>query len=1028
MSRTLWRTDRAPIVAPQPPYNRYLQCKNKNMRLPGKLWKPQKESCNLIEGYINDFYAGKTKASFLVKMPTGTGKTGVMTVVSHEITKVRSILVVCPRTALRTQLFNEISNDFYSKIGYASKNLKKVIQLKSGNNFVASHLSKIVVTTIQKLNSTRRNESKTFDKICKKFELIIFDEGHYEPATNWSRSIREIDSPKIIFTATPFRNDFKTFEFHSDYVYAIKHSECEKLNILRKPKFIALKNESNPTKFVKQVLIEFKKVTTQFSNARLIIRCDDYPTILKISKALEVSGEDFVSIHERFKPKKYSWGFKNVPPTSIKSNIWVHQYKLLEGIDDPNFMVLSSFKPIKNSRQLIQQIGRILRNVKRIKKQKAIVLDDKNSVHQKTWDSYLKYDENINDQVGKTYGENLMDALNQLPEIEYVDRAFRKNYLKEPLYDLLEDIYVPLSTNVLRWDIAVDSKMIEKKINFYHDDKDFSSTFHRIDSNSGVHLYITYESSPILANHFFFDINLNICIHKIIKGKVLFYDSKGTSLSTLVPDNGLRSVNPKSLKKLISGKLNSRVVNISLKNSVLGNNAITGHSYSAISVKNTTPYLDDHGQVISSVVGYSKETKSKLFDKKDIFRRYIGMQKGRITQTNSRHNLDIYFKWLEEIVTILDDSSKSNSVFKRFATETKPPPTLKPLNILLDFSEIKAIKFQDGSGEIESHEIISKVNEIGGKFITNIKLGNDKYEIELFYNPLKRLFTLSSDEISKTFWNEKDEDIIKYFNQNQSFRIVTDLKNVMYAFGSFFNPQLKTGRSFKQDDFQLRNVLVPIDQLGNKFINEKGKQCQPGNVGWQKDSLFHLVDSKGKGTKLASEFKDADILICDDMGTEVADFILSTKSKVMFIHVKGIGKKPVSKVAASKLMDVCSQAIKNLEYLSMFNTDPPAGMNSKWKKSWKANKVKGEVDERIRIGNRTNIKENWKTISNRIADPSTEKEVCLLLGGILSKEEFITQLKKEKGNSVAIQALMLLNGTLANVGSIGAKLKVYCSK
>jgi hypothetical protein len=249
----------------------------------------------------------------------------------------------------------------------------------------------------------------------------------------------------------------------------------------------------------------------------------------------------------------------------------------------------------------------------------------------------------------------------------------------------------------------------------------------------------------------------------------------------------------------------------------------------------------------------------------------------------------------------------------------------------------------------------------------------------------------------------------------------------MYAFGSFFNPQLKTGSSFKIETFQLKNILIPVKELSLKFINEKGSKCQPYYRGWQLDSLFHLIDSKGKGTVLSTEFKNTEILICDDMGVEVADFILCTDNKVSFIHVKGIGKKPVSKVSASKLMEVCGQAIKNIEYLSMFNTKAPAGIAKKWSKEWTADKVKGKVKNRIREGDKINHKDNWRAISSKISDPSIEKEVWLVLGGILSKKEFIRQLQKTTGNSVALQTLMLLNGTLANVGSIGGKLKIFCS-
>ncbi|MDV5211456.1 hypothetical protein QQA06_14900 [Acinetobacter baumannii] len=50
-----------------------------------------------------------------------------------------------------------------------------------------------------------------------------------------------------------------------------------------------------------------------------------------------------------------------------------------------------------------------------------------------------------------------------------------------------------------------------------------------------------------------------------------------------------------------------------------------------------------------------------------------------------------------------------------------------------------------------------------------------------------------------------------------------------------------------------------------------------------------------------------------DMGTEPADFILSSKDKVVFVHVK-CGKSPKSPESRSQYMSR-SQALKNLHYL-----------------------------------------------------------------------------------------------------------------
>jgi superfamily II DNA or RNA helicase len=40
---------------------------------------------------------------------------------------------------------------------------------------------------------------------------------------------------------------------------------------------------------------------------------------------------------------------------------WLHQTKLLEGVDDPSFVAVAIYDVFGNARQLVQQIGRVLR-------------------------------------------------------------------------------------------------------------------------------------------------------------------------------------------------------------------------------------------------------------------------------------------------------------------------------------------------------------------------------------------------------------------------------------------------------------------------------------------------------------------------------------------------------------------------------------------------------------------------------------------------------------------------------------------
>lgn len=54
----------------------------------------------------------------LVKMPTGTGKTGVMAVISEMLFN-SSVIIVVSNTALPQQIINELHHDFWETMGFS---------------------------------------------------------------------------------------------------------------------------------------------------------------------------------------------------------------------------------------------------------------------------------------------------------------------------------------------------------------------------------------------------------------------------------------------------------------------------------------------------------------------------------------------------------------------------------------------------------------------------------------------------------------------------------------------------------------------------------------------------------------------------------------------------------------------------------------------------------------------------------------------------------------------------------------------
>lgn len=137
---------------------------------------------------------------------------------------IENILVITPRINLRDQLFKDICSRFFDHLKKSPNDLpKKIINLEGSKklgNISENENNLVIIMTFHKLESMKKNNIKGYKILHKKIDVLLIDEGHYEPAFSWSKTTREFKIPKIIFTATPFRNDLKIFDIDLKYSYS----------------------------------------------------------------------------------------------------------------------------------------------------------------------------------------------------------------------------------------------------------------------------------------------------------------------------------------------------------------------------------------------------------------------------------------------------------------------------------------------------------------------------------------------------------------------------------------------------------------------------------------------------------------------------------------------------------------------------------------------------------------------------------------------------------------------------------------
>lgn len=229
---------------------------------------------------------------------------------------------------------------------------------------------------------------------------------------------------------------------------------------IRNVKIIERPKQTGIPSFVRDVWSAFQEHLNaqQRNSSKLVIRCENSHDIQVICDEFRTLGVESIGIHENFKnnPRK-PWLVQKVPdPNKTAEKVWVHQNKLLEGVDSAAFRVASVYKEMGSVRSLVQQIGRIIRNPGQKPGQNAFFLDYQGGTFKRMWSGFLEYDKNITPssltlslpvRINKTYNETL-------PKLEYFDKSFRKLFDLSSISDPYSEFRLPKSTYITRWALS----------------------------------------------------------------------------------------------------------------------------------------------------------------------------------------------------------------------------------------------------------------------------------------------------------------------------------------------------------------------------------------------------------------------------------------------------------------------------------------------------------------------------------------------------------------------------------------------
>ena len=416
---------------------------------------------------------------------------------------------------------------------------------------------------------------------------------------------------------------------------------------------------------------------------------------------------------------------------------------------------------------------------------------------------------------------------------------------------------------------------------------------------------------------------------------------------------------------------------------------------------------------------------------------------GRISERSDRVGKDKIVDWAKHIITSLENKKPTGSEFiKNFATPVDMSSlcdNIEPKFVLLDTSGLEDKVFNaddkvrlvraegDELAELDKEGVeailksledafsvsqngIFQTKDSEKKLIGELRVR--KTRISLVKLDLAEIANISVEKCSTQLGQDDDaKSLARYLDQNDLFIVLFNDIALAYISGSLFRDQglLDGGKEFLRY-FHCRDELKHTE-------SEKG-ELEKGQDKFAESSVFRAVVDK-----IAD---DDDVLICDDLNDEWADFIgIQTENsikRISFYHAKHEGEPTLG---ASKLHDAVGQGIKNLGRMRL----PAEAIEKKldtWDKSYHNDGVETNIKRFVRGGCRAKIEE-------KIQEVQTDPDVFLrtiIVTSSLSIDALEKEFKKLEGGKQPkpyfVQLYWLLMSYFSACAEMGVHGSIIC--
>jgi hypothetical protein len=267
-------------------------------------------------------------------------------------------------------------------------------------------------------------------------------------------------------------------------------------------------------------------------------------------------------------------------------------------------------------------------------------------------------------------------------------------------------------------------------------------------------------------------------------------------------------------------------------------------------------------------------------------------------------------------------------------------------------------------------------------------------------------------------------------NADQAFRVLTDETDKVYMHGKW----VKAREIVSEGRVPALDSATAVPALTDTFV-EKGEAAWAAGdeAKWQKESIFGLtrkyIDLTGAPPDAYAEaLQEFPLILLDDDGQELADFILVSDKKVVLLHAKAVGKDEGDESASvTAIQEVGRQVAASLGF---FLTSSPQIEDDRWQRDYTANKTKIPLPAsgNIRVfRNSDGIADAdlAERVRSALRDRRIAKEVWLVAGRLLNIKVAEERALASTLSNRTRQLIMYIDGLTTTCGRANARLRIF---